>query len=543
MEGNIMKKRILSAILVLALILSTFAACSSSSSTSSTAASTASTSSKSSTSGTESTASTAASSSSGSEVGTEAHALEGIDMTGDPYQVNFLYLVAMEGTDQQKVNDAVNALAKEKLNMTVNMIPMTFGTYTSQLSMMLASNEALDLFPALSSSYSTYINSSYVVNANDYLDYCQDAISILGEDAYCGMVGGKFLMGFGQMKERSYPAGLVCRTDILTELGYKASDFNVTIDDMSSFDKITELFAKVHEKYPDMIVFNANSTMGIQGSYMDNLGDNFGVLMDYGQTTKITNWFESDLYKQFAEINRKWFEAGYSSQDIATTSDTGEVLLKAGNTFCFMTNVKPNSNIEKKAQTGYDVTIINCSDRVKTTANIGGGVYSVANAAQDKKKAFQFLNWTYVSQDFEDLINWGIKGTDWVEASDGLATYPDGVTASSVGYHNDFGWTYPNQFIGHAWEGNPTDIWAQYEKYNSETMKSKAFGLMFDPTNVETQEAQCYSVWQQYYKDVAYGVVDPETGIKEFNDALYAAGLQDIMDEKQKQLDAWLATQ
>ncbi|WP_369523751.1 DUF3502 domain-containing protein [Neglectibacter timonensis] len=29
--------------------------------------------------------------------------------------------------------------------------------------------------------------------------------------------------------------------------------------------------------------------------------------------------------------------------------------------------------------------------------------------------------------------------------------------------------------------------------------------------------------------------------MKEFNDALYAAGLQTVMDEKQRQLDAWLA--
>ena len=34
-----------------------------------------------------------------------------------------------------------------------------------------------------------------------------------------------------------------------------------------------------------------------------------------------------------------------------------------------------------------------------------------------------------------------------------------------------------------------------------------------------------------------------ETAIQEYNDALYAAGLQDIIDEKQAQLDAWLASQ
>ena len=36
--------------------------------------------------------------------------------------------------------------------------------------------------------------------------------------------------------------------------------------------------------------------------------------------------------------------------------------------------------------------------------------------------------------------------------------------------------------------------------------------------------------------------MDPDQALKEFNDALYAAGLQKIMDEKQKQLDEWAAS-
>jgi putative aldouronate transport system substrate-binding protein len=541
-----MKRRFLSTILVLALILSAFAGCSSASSSSS-ASATSTSSAASSSSKSTSAASSAASESSSSgtgELGTEEHAMSIVDKTGDPYEVNFMYMVAGEGSDQEKVNQAVSDLAKERINMTVNMIPMTFGTYNNQISMMLASNEALDCFVAFSSSYSTYINSQYIVNAADYKDETQDIVSILGEDADCGYVGGTFLAGFGQMKERSYPAGLVVRKDLFESLGYKVSDFNVSVDDYSSFDKITEMFKKVKEKYPDMVVMDGTSTMGLQTySYMDNLGDMFGVLENYGKTLTITNWFESDQYKKFAEINHEWFKAGYLSQDIATNTDSGEIKMKAGNTFCYMSNVKPNTDIEKLAQTGYEVVVIPCSVPMKTTSAVGGGVYSVANAAKDKSKAFQFLNWAYTSQDFEDLINWGIKGTDWTLTSDNMATFPDGVTASSVGYHNDFGWAYPNQFAGHAWTGNPTDIWDQYKKYNASTAKSNAFGFMFDPTSVETEEAQCTSIYNQYYKTVAYGVDDDtDAAIKTFNDALYTAGLQTIMDAKQKQLDTWKAS-
>ena len=223
--------------------------------------------------------------------------------------------------------------------MTVKLIPMTFGTYNTQISMMLAANEPLDIFPAMSNQFSTYIDSQYLINCADYLDYMQDAVKVLGDDAFAGYIGD-FLVGFSNMKERAYPAGLVVRQDIFEELGYKAEDFSVTVDDYSTFDQITELFAKVKEAYPDMTMLDGTSIMGLQtGSYFDNMGSNFGVLENYGQTTTVTNWYESDQYKKFCEIGRDWFTKGYSSQDIAVNQDSGEIKMKAGNTFSYITNV------------------------------------------------------------------------------------------------------------------------------------------------------------------------------------------------------------
>jgi putative aldouronate transport system substrate-binding protein len=76
-----------------------------------------------------------------------------------PYEVNFLYMAAAEGPNQGKVQEAVNALALKEFNMKVRLIPMTFGSYFGQISLMPAANEPLDLFPAFSNNFSTYIES------------------------------------------------------------------------------------------------------------------------------------------------------------------------------------------------------------------------------------------------------------------------------------------------------------------------------------------------------------------------------------------------
>lgn len=524
-------KKIISLLLALALILSLFAACGGDGGSSA--------SQESSGSGD----SSQAADSSGSESGDGGEAESTGKVDGGGYEVNYLYLVAQEGANQNKVNQAVSELAQKELNMKVTMIPMTFGTYNSQLSMMLAAGEALDIFPTMSGNFATYIESQYLVNCADYLDDLKDTMEILGEDATAGYVGD-FLVGFSNMKERAYPAGLIVRKDIFDELGYKVEDFSVTTDDYSSFDQITELFAKVKEKYPDMVCLDGTSIMGKQDlSYVDNLGDDFGVLENYGKTTTITNWFESDQWRTFCEIGRDWFTKGYLSQDIAVNQDSGELKMKAGNCFSFITNIKPNTNVEKLAQTGYEVAVIPLGDTMKNTNAVNADLLSIANAAEDPQKAAQFMNWTYVSGEFNDLINWGIEGEDWVLTDDGLAAYPEGVDATSSGYHNDFGFIYPNQFAGHPWEGNPVDIWDQYKTYNDSIETSQAFGFTFNSTPVATEIAQLSTVRDQYWSDLAFGAVEIDAKLKEFNDALYAAGLQTVMDEKQKQLDEWLANQ
>ncbi len=466
-----------------------------------------------------------------------------IDFDGDPYEVHFMYLVAAEGADQDQIAAKANELTMENLNMTVDMIPMTFGGYYSTISTSLAANEPLDMMPTFSSNFPTYIDSGYLVNLNDYEPYLTGVKEQMGDAYYAGVVGD-FLCGFTEMKEWGFPQALIARKDILDSLGMTADDFSIDSDDLSTLSQFDDLFQKVKDANPGMTAVGGTGIMATQVySWFDGLGNDFGVLMNYAQDTTVQNWFESDQYFDLCNIAKRWFDSGYTSADIATNQDGGETLMKAGNLFSFVTYYKPNTTVEKLAQTGYETVVIPITkEGIKSNASISSLCYSLANAAEDKTKAAQFMNFAYTNGDFNDLINWGLEGTDWVEDENGQATYPDGIDATSVQTHNDYGWGLPNQFVGHAWAGNPTDIWDQYRDYNDGMLKSAAYGFSFDSTVVTDQVTQCTSVYSEYQKPLAFGAVsDLQASIDEFNDKLYAAGLQDIIDAKQEQLDAWLA--
>lgn len=74
-------------------------------------------------------------------------------------------------------------------------------------------------------------------------------------------------------------------------------------------------------------------------------------------------------------------------------------------------------------------------------------------------------------------------------------------------------------------------------------MKSKAFGFSFDITNVADQYTACSNIMDKYFKALFPGSVDPESTIEQAEAEMEAAGLNDIIAEKQTQLDSYLAEQ
>lgn len=470
-----------------------------------------------------------------------AEAAVEIDFDEEPYEATLMYWAANDAQGLAAVEEAFNELTLSQLNIKVKLMPMTFGTYAQQIQMILSSDDDLDIFPFYGTNIGTYVDAEYVVDMSEYLEtYGQDMIDIIGmEDIECCYLDD-FLAGVPNMHERTAPVTFVMRTDILEETGFSAEDIKTAED-------LTPVFAAVHELYPNMIVYGGSSGMAypvIMDAVMDPLGGaKFGVLMDYGQTTTVSNFYESETFKNACLLVREWHEAGYTSADFATCTDFGESLMRAGNLFCYTCNGKPDTKAEKDAQTGYDTTCIPVVDNACYTYVTNSIMYGISSNSKDPEKAMMLLNWIYATKEANDLLNWGIEGTDYVVTEDGTIDYPEGVSAENVAYHMGYGWALPNQYNSYIWAGNSLDVWEQYQAVRDNATVSKAYGFCFDSTPVLNELSALTAVSDEYLKSIGTGSVDTETALAEFNEKLYAAGLQVVMDEKQAQLDAWLAEQ
>jgi len=78
-------------------------------------------------------------------------------------------------------------------------------------------------------------------------------------------------------------------------------------------------------------------------------------------------------------------------------------------------------------------------------------------------------------------------------------------------------------------------------KFNSKCVTNPLAGYNFDTTNVTNEVAAISNVVAQYLKPLTTGVVDPDSSITTFVNALNQNGASTIMKEEQKQINSFLS--
>ena len=260
--------------------------------------------------------------------------------------------------------------------------------------------------------------------------------------------------------------------------------------------------------------------------------------MDSSDPT-VSNLFESEEYKELCELTKSWNEAGYIYPDITTDdSNTGQTLMANGLCASYFTSYKPGLEVEHNKITNCPLISAICDNPLATTQTPQTWGWCIPTNAVYPEEAMQFINLLFTDADLINLLSFGVEGYHWVYNDEGFAT--DGEHAD--GYADKSTWKSGNAYIGAVWEGDDADLYDQLKAFNNDAQKSAALGFAFDSTEYAAEYTALTSVISQYRMLLEWGFVDDvEATLDEFNQALYDAGLQNYMDAKQEQLDAFLA--
>lgn len=484
----------------------------------------------------------------GADAGTGAdvsEASEGsINFDEDPYTLKIFYPVAAEAQpDVELIQEKINEITLPEINCTVDLEPVSIASLANTYALNASAQEKMDLMILCPGNVliSEFANNNMIMPIDEYLDeWGSDIVKVVGERMKAGEYKGKQYTVPQNQNVRAMATGFSISKTFVDK-------YDIDLNSIKTFEDLEALFEMIHEKEPGVICVMPEVAGGDIATnlmaYEDNLGVSGVVLkVEDDGSMKVIPATQSETLLPACKRVREWYEKGYISQDILTNMDGGAVAQRADKCFA---SASVSVNFVTEDEYCYVVRLrIDDELPLLTTTDDQLFMWGVANSCERPDKAIQFLNLCYArGGELANLMRYGVEGVHYTKTeSGGIDTSINEKWQNYWFLFGDYEETYIQQ---HEMDLMGLDSIEEYKKIADawEVQTSPAYGFIFDSSSVKTQISAVSAVCEEYQIPIKCGTVDPETQIAEWENKMYAAGLQDIIDEVQAQLDEWAAAQ
>ena len=462
----------------------------------------------------------------------------------DPYELN-CYFLAPQGKDLPLVQDEVNKLLTAKINATIKLNYFWWDNYQDKQRLAVASGEKIDvMFSPSWWGYATYAAQQAWLPVDDLLaQYGKDIIANINP-AYlkAPILDGK-LYAIPTGKDMFGNGGVLVNKAMAEKYGFDFSNVKTPAD-------FEPMLQTIKEKEPGVVPFL--STKGDHTSYFtQDYYEHIGaaeVPVGYEKTdgaVKVINLAEADQFKTIVKMTEDWYKKGLLNKDIATLQD-GMPIKKAQKAFMWAEQLKPGKDAEMKAQLGYDLIQVSAYSGKQYfvgTADLTNSQLVITRTSKDPARSMMFINLLFSDKQIKNLLDWGIEGKNYKKIGDNQIDFADGVTAETSGYTGLAQWAMGgSQFLDYLWANEAPDKWQKMEAFNNSAKPMKTLGWTFAQDAVKTEMATMIPIGKTYGEPLAEGIVNYDTYYTtKYKTALETAGIQKVIDEAQKQVDAYLA--
>ncbi len=256
-----------------------------------------------------------------------------------------------------------------------------------------------------------------------------------------------------------------------------------------------------------------------------------GIGVPYGEAEpKVVSILENKDSIEKAKVLSDWYAKGYIDPDVATVETHAWAPTGIGqgwlNCEAFWQNAEHG-----------DVVIRTHVPAVYTTDSVIGSGHAISVNSDHIERALLFLQWINTDFKARNVFYYGIEGTHWNLTDEGTVE----VTPQGMNKYRPSSFSQGTFFTIIPEAPKARDSW---DGLLESCMKAEASPLLgFTPNNevIETEIAAADVVWKQHEKKIIYGLSkDPEADMAAALEALNGAGLQNIIDEYQSQVDAFL---
>jgi putative aldouronate transport system substrate-binding protein len=452
-----------------------------------------------------------------------------------PYQIDWYFVGGSEPSGLKDVEGAINDYLKDKINATVKFYIPDWGTYQEKVGAMIMAGQKFDICFTANwwLNYTLYAQDGAFVDLDQYLGKelkpTWDALTTrLGKEYLDGSkINGKNY-GIPSAKEIARHWGFVYNKNL-------ADKYSFDFSSVKKFEDIEPFLKIIKEKEPDTVVplFKDNNMNTGFISWNALNPDAIGVYKD----GKWINQYETPEYKQAYDLMYDWYKKGYLQKDVATAKD-GPTVRSTGNFFVFPVNLKPGYAAEQQSTIKVPIDQIDVTEPVITNNETMGSLQAISKSSKDPQRAAMFLNLVNTDPTLINLIAYGIEGKHYKKINDTtIEPIPDS------GYGPDNVWKFGNQYLLKLLNTENPNKFQNFEDYNNRAKPVEELGFIFDNAPVMSEVAATTGIITEYHQVLKVGAVDPSVKLPEFIEKLQAAGSQTILDEMNKQWEAYKAAE
>ncbi len=461
------------------------------------------------------------------------------DDESKPYEIEWYFIGNLNQTDYETVEKAINDYLKDKINATVKMNALDWGTYDNRISMMLQSGEKFDLC------FTTPWCANYDLNAakggyialNDLMDkFAPKTKELLGDEFLKGsQIDGKNY-ALPANKEKAHSWGFVYRKDL-------AEKHNIDMSGIKSFKDILPVLEQIKKLEPDITPLYMGGGRAPKNELdFQSVTAMFGTFFG-ADDGKIINFAETEEYKESLELAREIYLNGYVAEDCALpTAKDYNTLISTGAVFMSLEELKPGKADELNSTVKVDGVEYAQIETVAPRTSPGdttGSMMAIPRNSENPARVMKFLELLNTDPVLNNLVMYGVEGKHYTKIDDEV------IEVNKNGGYTQAGcqWMFGNVFICYRTPDEDPEKNEKLQAFNEESEPSKLLGFNFDSEPVKTELAAINNVIDEYSVPLETGSIDPEENLPKYIEKLKLAGADTVLAEIQKQYDEWKKNQ
>lgn len=467
---------------------------------------------------------------------------ESVDSHEQPRQIRMTFPVSM-GSDIEglpEVEDAVNDITIPEIGVEVELVPVSAIEAPSIYAENIAKDVPMDLMVLNNENILNYVNQNRLLPLDDLLSQNGEGILEISEE-YTPLMEGT------TVKDKAYGVRIpdttvgVCGGFWIDPALLKEVSFHYEPEKVYSLEELDVLLGRLKEAYPDAYPLGqitSNYDFSTSSFFLGVDSDGISstdpcVLLLDSDSTQLVNYYETDLYYEWLTYMRKWYLDGYIYPDSAITTATSVGLYQAGILLSMVQIGSPYMFSEEML--GTELVPLRLSSIRQPRLGNTGVFWTMPVTSREPEAAMEFLNMMYTDERIINLLSWGIKERDYTLTESGDPVFLDSCCfVNPLGIFGDQRKRYEKDYEERR---KVLDAFAQ----KAEFVNPAYNGFTFDTSELVQELLEIEQVKSQYLRLLESGCVDLDSAYPEFIQSLYDAGLQRVMDEKQRQFDEWLA--